>query len=279
MATNCKRIAFINGKGGCGKTTSLFHISGVLSSMNKSVLVVDLDKQRNSTSLLLMNTPQEEKPTATMFDFFMGDSSVEATVAHSYFQSRGNAKAKYCGVDIAVSSVDFGDERDIVFSMDGEDFDYSSLRKSFNKFINDRGYDYVLVDMPPSNATVNRLCFHCLVDYCIIPFSSDVFSMDGYGDLLSVINEARVENPNLNVLGVFLSRYMSNCSVDRFIRDSLAESLGKIFIPVQIPLSSDVRESVMFGRPISYYKQHSKSKSSYEQLVLEIERRINKRYL
>ena len=26
-----KRIAFVNGKGGCGKTTSIFHVAGVLA--------------------------------------------------------------------------------------------------------------------------------------------------------------------------------------------------------------------------------------------------------
>lgn len=271
---NCKSIAFINGKGGCGKTTSLYHIAGVLSAQGKSVLVVDLDKQCNSTNTLLMNTPDNERPTSTMFDFFMGNCILDTAVAPAYFQSRGNAKPKYYNVDVAASSVRFGDERDIVFEMEGEDFDYKKIRKDFSHFIKKRDYDYVLVDMPPSNSTVNRLCFHSLVEYAIIPFSSDVFSMDGYGDLIEIIKAARVVNPRLNVLGVYLSRYMSTCAVDKFIRDSLIESLDKMFIDVQIPLASDVRESVMFGRPISYYKQTSKSKSAYEALVNEINNRI-----
>lgn len=274
MNDKCKSIAFVNGKGGCGKTTSLFHIAGVLSSKGKKVLVVDLDKQRNSTGLFLMNTPEEDKPTSTMYDFFMGVAPIDTAVARSYFQKRGNAKARYFGVDIAVSSLNFGDERDIVFSMDGADFDYKNIRKKFKHFISDNEYDYVLVDMPPSNATVNRLCFHSLVDYAIIPFSSDVFSMDGYGDLLKIINEARAVNPHLNVLGVYLSRYMSTCAVDKYIRDSLIESLGKTFIDIPIPLASDIRESVMFGRPINYYKQTSKSRTAFEMLVNEIENRI-----
>lgn len=274
MISNCKKIAFVNGKGGCGKTTSLFHIAGVLSTQGKRVLVVDLDKQRNSTGLFLMNTPDNDKPTSTMYDFFMGSTPINTAVAHSYFQKRGNAKPRYCGVDIAVSSLNFGDERDIVFSMDGADFDYKKIRKEFNRFVSDNDYDFVLVDMPPSNATVNRLCFHSLVDYAIIPFSSDVFSMDGYGDLLNIINEARAVNPRLNVLGVFLSRYMSACAVDGFIRNSLIDNLGKTFIDIQIPLAADIRESVMFGRPISYYKQSSKSKTAFEMLVDEITKRV-----
>ena len=46
-----KKIGFFNSKGGCGKTTSLFHIAGVLADNGMKVLAVDLDKQ--STSVVM----------------------------------------------------------------------------------------------------------------------------------------------------------------------------------------------------------------------------------
>ena len=88
-----------------------------------------------------------------------------------------------------------------------------------------------------------------------------------------MVNEAREVNPNLNILGIYLSRYMENCAVDKFIKEQL-EEFGDIFIDVQIPLLSDLREAVMFGRPISYYKMFSKSRSAYERLVKAMEKRI-----
>ena len=48
---SAKRVAFINGKGGCGKTTSIFHVAGVLAKRGEKILVIDLDKQRNTTSI------------------------------------------------------------------------------------------------------------------------------------------------------------------------------------------------------------------------------------
>lgn len=92
-----KRVAFINGKGGCGKTTSIFHISGVLSKCGEKVLVIDLDKQRNTTSILLMNT---EIPEKTVLDFMTGEAEAGEVMAQALFQSRGNAKPKYYGVDV-----------------------------------------------------------------------------------------------------------------------------------------------------------------------------------
>ena len=259
-----KRVAFINGKGGCGKTTSIFHVSGVLSKRGEKVLVIDLDKQRNTTSILLMNTEISEK---TVLDFMTGEAEAEDVTVKALFQSRGNAKPKYYGVDVMGSDVYLQDEAELS-KIDGK-----VLGERLNKFVEKQGYTWVLVDMPPSNMTLNNICFKYLVDYAIVPFSSDIFSVDGYGDIMDVLDRARVENPTLNILGVYLARYMRNCALDKYIREKLLDF--DTFIDVQIPLVNDVREAVMFGRPISYFKMFSDSKSAYEQLVDEMERRMN----
>ena len=258
-----KRVAFINGKGGCGKTTSIFHVSGVLSKRGEKVLVIDLDKQRNTTSILLMNT---EIPEKTVLDFMTGEAEAGEVVARALFQSRGNAKPKYYNVDVMGSDVRLQDEA-AISGIDGE-----SVGKRLDQFIEEQGYTWVLVDMPPSNMTLNNICFRYLVDFAIIPFSSDIFSVDGYGDIMDVLDRAREENPTLNILGVYLARYMKQCGLDKYIREQLLNF--DTFIDIQIPLASDIREAVMFGRPISYYKMYSDSKSSYERLVEEIENRM-----
>lgn len=260
-----KKVAFINGKGGCGKTTSIFHVCGVLAQKGEKVLVIDLDKQRNTTDTLLMNN--EDRPEKTVLDFFRGNAEAEEVTAKALFQTRGNAKAKYFGVDCMGSDVDLQDEAKLA------DIDGEAVKDKLEKFIEEQGYTWVLVDMPPSNMTLNNICFGYIVDYAIIPFSSDIFSVQGYADIMEVMDKAREVNPTLNVLGVFLARYMSNCAVDKYIREQLLDF--DTFIDIQIPLASDVRESVMFGRPISFYKLFSKSKTAYENLVEEMEKKIN----
>ena len=165
-----KRVAFINGKGGCGKTTSIFHVSGVLSKRGEKVLVIDLDKQRNTTSILLMNT---EIPEKTVLDFMTGEAEAEEVTAQALFQTRGNAKPKHYGVDVMGSDVRLQDEAELS-RIDGE-----AVGERLQRFIEQQGYTWVLVDMPPSNMTLNNICFKYLVDYAIIPFSSDIFSVDG----------------------------------------------------------------------------------------------------
>lgn len=258
-----KKIAFINGKGGCGKTTSIFHVSGVLARMGQKVLVIDFDKQRNTTDTLLMNAIKPEK---TVFEFMLGQATAQEATAEALFQSRGNANPKYYGIDCMAASVNLEDESAL------KKINKDSFETELGNFIEEKGYDWVLVDMPPSNKELNNICFSCIVDFVIVPFSSDIYSVSGYGDIMNTVDEARNINPSLNILGVYLSRYMKNCAVDKYIKEQLEEF--DTFIPVQIPLAADVREAVMFGRPISYYKVSSESRTAYEQLTSEIIKRV-----
>lgn len=260
------KIAFINGKGGCGKTTSIFHIAGVLAKSGEKVLVIDFDKQRNSTDTLLMNT---EIPKKSVFDVMNGTATAQEATAEALFQIRGNAVPKYYGVDCMVASVELEDES-ALSSIDREYF--GSL---LDDFIQTKKYTWVLVDMPPSNKVLNEICFSHIVDYVVVPFSSDIYSVSGYGDIIDKLEGARVLNPSLNILGVYLARYMKNCAVDRYIKEQLEEF--DTFIPVQIPLAADVREAVMFGRPISFYKEFSNSRRAYENLVEELKNRISEK--
>lgn len=258
------KVAFINGKGGCGKTTSIFHVSGVLSKAGEKVLVIDFDKQRNTTDTLLMNT---DKPEKSVFHFMQGTATAQDVTVSALFQSRGNAKPKYYGVDCMVASVELENETEL------SKVDIDRFGRDLESFIEEKGYTWVLVDMPPSNKELNRICFSCIVDYVIVPFSSDIYSVSGYGDIMSTVDEARRTNPSLNILGVYLSRYMGGCAVDRFIKEQLQQF--DTFIDVQIPLAADVREAVMWGRPISFYKAFSDSRAAYEKLTDEMRKRID----
>jgi len=268
------KIAFINSKGGCGKTTSIFHVSGILSKLGKQVLVIDFDKQRNTTSTLMMNVDVKDFPQKTVFDFLLGKGTAEEATGRALFQHRGNATPRYYGVDCMISDVRLENEALL------KKADSKNISIELDRFIKRQNYDWVLVDMPPSNLTLNHICFSYIVDFVIIPFSSDMFSLDGYDSISKTIESARNINANLNSLGVYLARYMNNCALDKYIKDELSKKLfdknlnKNDFIDVQIPLAADIREAVFYGRPISYYKELSPSCKAYESLVYEIIRRM-----
>ena len=246
-----KKMAFINSKGGCGKSTGIFHFSGLLSKDGQKVLVIDFDKQRNTTFTMLLNANQPDK---TVYDVMLGREPGEA-VAKAMFKSRGNALPKYYGVDCMVSDEQLADEGKLR-NIDGADFS-----RRLESFVEERQYDWVLVDMPPSNLKLNEICFNGVVNNLVIPFSSDLFSIQGYESMLKMIKSAKSENPKLKNLGVYLSRYMNGCGLDAYVREKMQEIYPESFIDIQIPLATDVREAVFFGRPLCYYKSEKSSKS------------------
>ena len=260
-----RKIAFINGKGGCGKTTSIFHVAGVLSKSGEKVLVIDIDKQCNTTEILLENT---KMPKKTVLDFMKGSATADEATQQALFQRRGNANPKYYNVDCMISDILLKDEKLL------EKIDAKTFGNNLNEFIEKQGYTWVLVDMPPSNEALNNICFSHIVDYVIVPFSSDVFSVRGYDHIINTIDKARESNPSLNILGVYLARFMGNCMVDKYIRMQLLKF--NTFIDVQIPLAADARESILYGRPLSYFKEKSKTTKAYEKLVTEMLKRMNK---
>lgn len=262
------KIAFINGKGGVGKTTGVFHVAGVLSKMGEKALVVDFDKQRNATSTLLMNN-EVGLGGFSAFDALMGRCHPRDAVAAALFQSRGNAAPKHYGVSCMRGDARFGG-----LTMKGLGAKGAAFGNCLDAYAEAEGIGWVLVDMPPSNAAVNDLCFAHVADYVIVPFSSDVYSVQGYGDIMETVAKARSANPRLNVLGIYLSRF-GRGAAQSWVRDKLL-GFGDVFIDVQIPYAADIMECAILGSPISYYKNSEKSSSrrAYERLVDEIIRRV-----
>lgn len=70
-------IAFVNQKGGVGKTTTTVNIASYLSDLGKKVLVVDLDSQGNATSGLGVNRDQLDK---TLYHALVGECAPKEAV-------------------------------------------------------------------------------------------------------------------------------------------------------------------------------------------------------
>ena len=69
-------LAFVNQKGGCGKTTSAINVAGALAGRGASVLLVDLDPQAHATLGLGCAIEGE----ATLQDVLVGRATVRDAV-------------------------------------------------------------------------------------------------------------------------------------------------------------------------------------------------------
>jgi len=265
------KIAFINAKGGVGKTTSIYHVAGVLARRGEKTLVIDFDKQRNLSDTMFMHSGGLlHRPKYTVYDCLLHKTAeTAAATGKALFKKRGNANPSYYKVDCMPGDIRLEDEKKL------RRVDAGNFGEKLTRFIDEQGYKWLLVDMPPSSKAINDICLSSIVDFIIAPFSSDIFSVSGFDDLMDTVSRAREHNPVLSILGIYLSRFVRNCAVDKYIKEQF-EAFGNIFIDVQIPFAADIRESVMFGRPISFYRNKSASSViAYERLVGEIENRIN----
>lgn len=264
-----EKIAFINSKGGCGKSTSLFHIAGVLADnelvgaecAEKKVLAIDLDKQGDTTYALLSEDESNyNENDKNVFDFLKGDASFDEVVKKAYIRRKGNSKPVYVGIDVLPFSPKLENQKSL------KDIDLIDKMDGLNE------YDYVLIDCPPSNRAIEKIVFEQLADSILVPMSSDLDSIRGYGELVEKVDKAREHNPNLRILGIYMAMYDKRRRLHRDILDMMKENFD-IFIDVQLPLCSALPDARINGRPISFWKK-STAKDAVEELVQEIMYRI-----
>lgn len=255
-----KRIAFINNKGGCGKSTSLFHVAGELAGRGYSVLVIDADKQCDTSNNLLSEEESGwDEKDKTLLDFLMGKADLSEVLKMNFIKV-GNKKPDYFGIDVIPA-----DKR----------LEKQSLLKDLDargKF--DLSYDFILIDCPPSNRAIEKIVLEQIADSVIVPMTPDLNTVRGYGAVVNKIDKARENNPDLKVLGIFFSRFKKNRRKDEEYREMMLNNFPDTFIDVQIPDCTAVSSSIEDkGQPIRFYKK-SIAKEPYERLVDDIIDRV-----
>lgn len=259
-------IAVINDKGGCGKSTSTFHIAGELARRGRKVLVVDADKQRNTSYFLLSEEESEYdlNSSDTLLELFLEKKTFEEVVKKNYIKE-GNAKPKYMGIDVIPASVELEDQ---------ETYAPILKNKNFTGIFTELDYDYVLIDCPPSNRMIEKIVLEQLATHVLIPMSNDISSVLGMGDLIDKIDKAREQNPELKLIGAFYSMFLPRTRKSKMYFKAMENKFPKLFIPEYIPFCSDVKESLEDeGRPLAFYRK-SKARGNYENLISEILNRL-----
>lgn len=266
-----KKVALVNRKGGCGKTTSLFSIAGVLAGeMNQKVLAIDLDAQCNTTSTMTMYVDDADS-YKTVMDVLHG-ADVEDAVCGVLWQGKGLRNYTNYGVDVLCGDAAIDSSEGIVAIPEEQ---IMNAGKRINEYINERGYDWVLVDMPPSSKVINDFCFKYLADYALIPFSPDAYSASGYSQIMNDMADAREVNPSVRVIGSFMAKRDSRFGMHKALEEDMAELDSYI---CSVPYEAAIAESTYFGRPVCFYKSNSKGSEAYRMIVKEIDKRIKMDY-
>jgi len=184
-----RTIAFINNKGGVGKTTSCLNIGVALSLLGKKVLLVDIDPQGNLSDAFI-NINQVQHTIKDLLEGTITDINQVLKV-----QVKNN-------IDLLPSnSLLNGTEEKLLNQMSRE-----TILKRILAPIKSN-YDYVLIDCPPS---LNLLVLNSLTasSEAIIPIATEYHALTGTNTILQTIQQVKMLlNDNLRLSGVFITKY------------------------------------------------------------------------
>lgn len=251
-------VSFSNQKGGVGKTTSTINLAAYVTLQGKTVLIIDLDPQGNSTSGLGIDKTKTE---VSIHDLMLGAASIDEVINPTCVK---NLHIMPSNVDLAAVDLD-------LISMPNREF---ILKNAIAPIVDI--YDYIFIDCPPSLGllTVNALA---ACDSILIPIQSEFFALEGISQLMNTIRLIKQKvNPNIEINGVALTMYDSRSTSSRQVREELSKYFGNKLYPVHIPRNIKLSEAPSHGKPISMYAPNSTGAYAYEALAQQFIEREGK---
>jgi chromosome partitioning protein len=247
-------IACANQKGGVGKTTTVVNLASYLALAGDRVLVIDLDPQGNATSALGVDRSRDRSVyDAVIDDVQLGDLSIPTQVE---------------GLSLVPSSIALAGAEVELTPLEQRERRLSGLIDPIR-----RGFDYILIDCPPSLGllTINALT---AADTTLIPIQCEYFALEGLGQLLATIRLVTDHlNPRLEVKGAVLTMHDGRTRLSSEVADEVRRHLGERVYDTVIPRSVRLSEAPSHGVPIHLYAPASRGAEAYRELADEVRAR------
>lgn len=250
-------IAIASQKGGVAKSTTAVQLATGLALKGHPTLLIDMDPQANATYSVF----GEEADDNSVYDLLMRDVPLSSVVRRT---QRPNLDMVPSNIELA------GAEVELISKVGGQ----RRLRAKLDKSASTLGYEYVIIDAPPSLGflTINTLAAATEV---IIPVPASVFALKGIKDLEETIADVRQElgNDQLRVMGVLCTIFEPNTNVARDVRKTIQDHFGELVFRASIPKTVKFEEA--HSRQLSIF-EHAPESAAAEQYRLFVEEVINR---
>lgn len=241
-----RTICLMNHKGGVGKTTTAINLAAGLSRQGKKVLLLDLDPQGNVDLSLKIRAENN------IYDAMTGDAMLSNCIV--------NVAKNF---DIISSTETLAKAEHYLYQNE----DSKMLLRAMLSNID--GYDYMLIDCPPSLGIMNQNVL-AFVKEVFVPTSTDFLGFDALKkmeQIVSKINEAY--NNNCQITKVIPTLYdRRNRICKETLRDMEERFNGLTSTPIR--MNSKLKEAPKKGKSIFKYARSSPGAKDYGALVDEV---------
>lgn len=247
-------LSITNQKGGVAKTTTSLALAHAFARFfpEKKILLIDLDSQRNATSILLGGT-KDIPPEVSVHALFQASKSASALLHQT-------AAPNFFVIPSSLHLVEV--ESQLSGALDG----FFKLKDALEALKNE--FDLILLDCPPSLSviTINAMV---AADFLLIPLQISKFSIDGIQnirDAVSTVN--RRYNANLKILGGCLTLHDGRTTLAQAMIPEVEKILP--ILKTSIPRSVAVEEAHLLKQDIFEYAPHNKVAVAYQNLAQEL---------
>lgn len=247
-----KVIAIANQKGGVGKTTTAVNLSSCLAYKGKSVLIIDIDPQGNTTSGLGIDKKSLER---SIYDVLINDVDICSCLVETSIEN-----LKLCPSNIQLA----GAEVELVPLMSRETRMKMMIEEVRKKF------DFILIDCPPSLGllTLNSLT---AADTILVPIQCEYYALEGLSQLMNTVKLVQKHlNPKLDVEGVVLTMFDARTNLSIQVVEEVKKHFRNKVYRTVIPRNVRLSEAPSFGLPIILYDPKSKGSECYLELAEEV---------
>lgn len=256
-----KVVAFMNNKGGVGKTTTAHTIGIAWARMGKRILFIDLDSQANLTSMVSDSDTMVQTWERTIEDAFLeGPKGKGLPVLKT-----SDPLIDYVPADLDLAS----------FDKDTARYPFTELLlPDLLKKVKDP-YDFVIVDCPPA---IQKLTYNAMnaADYLVLVSKLDGKSYKGVEMTIQVYNEVIQNerfNPSLKLIGIIATMYQ-NDKVNKFFWDKFNENFGPWLVHPYVRKSTKVDQATSFNKSLFVIDPKGRVAEDYQRVSQDLLVRI-----